>query len=149
MFLKPSTRAGLSLPLSSLSSSLPASWTGKLEWLHVDLGSSQLCTPPTCGGTAVIPFSADVIRLGIDIPLTSLFGGMTAPGAGGPPPAPPASTPHLPAPRGESPRVTQVASLPPAATDNAGKDGDARINSGKAMEACSASQSASTVAWRR
>lgn len=116
--------AGLRLPLASLSPSLPAGWEGKLEWLHVDLGSSQLCNPPTCGGTAVIPFSSDVIRLGIDIPLTNLFGGMAASATGSAVAAAP------PAP---SLGAAQVASLvPTAAASDAKKDVDARIKTGQA-----------------
>jgi outer membrane immunogenic protein len=65
--------AGLQLPLSALLGSMPEAWVGKAEWLHVDLGNPHVCTPATCGGNANVKFQADVFRVGINIPLTTLI----------------------------------------------------------------------------
>jgi len=63
---------GLRLPLSALASGLPDGVTGKIEWLHVDLGSPQVCSPATCGGVANVTSRTNVFRLGINIPLSAL-----------------------------------------------------------------------------
>jgi opacity protein-like surface antigen len=39
---------------------------GKFEYLHVDLGSVQ-CTPATCGGTADVRSTQEVVRVGINL----------------------------------------------------------------------------------
>jgi outer membrane immunogenic protein len=65
--------AGLQLPLAALANGLPEGLTGKIEWLHVDLGSPQVCTPATCGGIANVTTRTDVFRLGINIPLSALI----------------------------------------------------------------------------
>jgi outer membrane immunogenic protein len=97
--------AGARLPLTTISSGLPAGWTGKFEWLHADLGSPQICSVTTCGGVALVSYHADVLRLGIDIPLSTLLGSGTLAAA-------PASSQTAHAPL-LSPRAMQVASLVP------------------------------------
>ena len=52
---------------------MPEGWVAKAEWLHVDLGSPQVCSPATCGGNANVNFRAEVFRVGINIPLTALM----------------------------------------------------------------------------
>jgi outer membrane immunogenic protein len=44
---------------------LSTNLTGKLEFLHVDLGSGH-CTPATCGGNATIPLQFELLRAGLN-----------------------------------------------------------------------------------
>jgi outer membrane immunogenic protein len=65
--------AGVQWPLAALGLALPDTVTGRLEWLHVDLGNPQVCGPKTCGGATNASFSSDIFRLGIAIPLSALL----------------------------------------------------------------------------
>lgn len=68
-----SAGAGLQWPLAALGLGLSEAVTGRLEWLHVDLGNPRVCGEKNCGGATNASFSSDIFRLGIAIPLSSLL----------------------------------------------------------------------------